>query len=353
MTIIIFILVLLVTVLVHEWGHYFAAKRSGMQVDEFGFGIPPRLFSWKRGLTRFSVNALPIGGFVRIAGETGDPRPDVLPGRLFTERPRYQQAIVLVAGVVCNFLLGWLLLSASYTIGVPHVAETGTPQVISLAPGAPAVTAGLELRDKVVAAKAGKTELQHPDTEAIRSLLQAELGKEVTFTVDRKGTLHTVTVLPHHDATANTYTIGIALEPLETVQLPVHKALVLGLKDAWEITKNVVHALGMLVAGIFTSGGAGLNQFIGPVGLATAVSDASQVGISYFFSFIALISLNLAVLNLAPFPALDGGRLLILGLETLTRRKFNKMVVGIIHTVGFGLLILLMIFLTIQDVRHL
>ncbi|HSE56487.1 MAG TPA: site-2 protease family protein, partial [Candidatus Paceibacterota bacterium] len=82
MTIIIFILVLLVTVLVHEWGHYFAAKRSGMQVDEFGFGIPPRLFSWKRGLTRFSINALPIGGFVRIAGETGDPRPDVLPGRL-------------------------------------------------------------------------------------------------------------------------------------------------------------------------------------------------------------------------------------------------------------------------------
>ncbi|HSE56713.1 MAG TPA: M50 family metallopeptidase, partial [Candidatus Paceibacterota bacterium] len=185
------------------------------------------------------------------------------------------------------------------------------------------------------------------------SMLQSELGKEVSFTVDRKGVVHTITVTPKQDSVTKSYTIGIALEPLETVQLPVHKALWYGLKDAWTITKNVVHALGVLVSGLVTKGGSGLNQFIGPVGLATAVSEASQVGASYFFSFIALISLNLAVLNLVPFPALDGGRLLVLGLEAVTRRKFNKTVVGIIHAVGFGLLILLMIFLTIQDVRHL
>ncbi len=353
MTAIIFILVLLVTVLVHEWGHYFAAKKSGMVVDEFGFGIPPKLFSWKKGETEFSINALPIGGFVRIAGESGDPRPDIVEHRLFSNRPRIKQAIVLIAGVVCNFLLGWLLLSTSYLIGVPQIADTGTPEVISVLSNSPAAAAGIGLRDKVLQVTVGKSTIQEPNTEALRMLVQEEPGETIIFTIERKGEQKMVPITPTLNAETGIYSIGLAAEPLMIAKAPIHKALWVGFKDAWGVTKNVVHALGALVVGIFSKAGGGLSEFIGPVGLATAISDASQVGISYFLSFVALISLNLAVLNLAPFPALDGGRLLILGLETLFKRKFNKTAVGIIHAIGFGLLILLMVVLTVQDVRRL
>ncbi len=354
MTAIIFIAVLLITVLVHEWGHYFAARRSGMKVDEFGFGIPPKVASWKGKETTFSLNALPIGGFVKIAGEnTIEPRTDVAPERLFLNRPRYQQALVLVAGVVCNFLLGWILLSAAFMIGVPQVVPEGTPEVISVLPKSPAEDAGIRLHDRIIEIRSAGTVIENPHTEDIRSLLQnSETQSKIQLTVEREGKLELIPIIPAIDSENGTRSIGIAAEPIAVITLSPFKAMWVGLKESVLITKSVVVAFGNLIATL-VQGKGGLEAFIGPVGLAGAVSEAASVGISYFLSFVALISLNLAVLNLIPFPALDGGRLLILGLEAVTRRKFSQEVVGIIHIIGFMLLIALMIALTIQDIKRI
>ena len=354
MTVLIFILVLLVTVLVHEWGHYFAAKRSGMQVDEFGFGIPPRIGGWKRGKTLFSINALPIGGFVTIAGEQpGEKRTDVPVDRLFSNRPRYQQAVVLLAGVVCNFLLAWVLFSVSFSVGVPRASTSGIPEVVSVQKEGPASMAGIAMGDKLVSARVGSKTQERPTTEKLQDLLKdIKEGEKLTLTVDRNGTLETYSITPARDPQTNTNRIGIAAVPIEIVQLPLLKAIIEGFNETVYVAKNVVFSLGILVKSMIT-GGEGIKSFVGPVGLATAVSHASQVGLSYFLSFVALISVNLAVLNLIPFPALDGGRLVIVGLEALTRRKFDVFVVNIIHLVGFALLILLMIVLTVQDIKQL
>ncbi|MBP6904451.1 MAG: site-2 protease family protein [Candidatus Pacebacteria bacterium] len=347
MTIILFILVLLVTVLVHEWGHFIAAKKSGMLVEEFGFGIPPRLWSFKKGETKYSINALPIGGFVKIAGENG--AENTVPyERQFESKPWYIKSIVLVAGVVCNFVLGLVLFTIAYTIGMPGMTPTGTPTVIGVVAGSPTEASGITVGDTIQSLSVGGVMLTTVDTDQVRTAIQTSDGP-VTVAYTHDGVPRVATIEPAVSDTGRL--MGIGIERIGIVKEPFFGAIATAWKQSVALTGNIFSAIGTLVGGLLTGHGstAGL---IGPVGLAKEVGNAATFGATYLLAFVATISLNLAVLNIMPFPALDGGRLLVVWGEALTRRKFSATTVGIIHTIGFLVLIGLMIVLTIGDIRR-
>ncbi len=346
MTIILFILVLLICVLVHEWGHFITAKKSGMLVEEFGFGIPPRLYSWKKGETTYSINALPIGGFVKIAGENG-AELDVPTHRQFESKPWYTKTLVLLAGVIMNFLLALVLFCFAYTIGLPGVTPDGTPTVLSVIDGSPTAASGIAVGDTITRVVIDGTEIGALDTNTLHDAIQKDDG-DVTITYIHDSVTTTATILPR--VADSNRSIGIAIESIGVIKQPFFQALGSAWKQTIGLTANIFSAIGTLVAGIFT-GTSSTEGLVGPVGLAKEVGNAASFGVTYLLAFIATISLNLAVLNVMPFPALDGGRLIVVWGEAITRRKFSAKVVGVIHAIGFLLLITLMVVLTVGDIR--
>jgi regulator of sigma E protease len=353
MTIIIFIIVLLVTVIAHEWGHFFIARKSGMAVEEFGFGIPPRLFSWKKGETTYSINALPIGGFVKIAGENGFEDPAVAGApvdRQFESKPWYLKSAVLVAGVVCNILLAIVLFTAAYTIGMPVATKGGTPTVINIVSGSPSAESGLEVGDTITSVTIGSVVLTgSPDTQAIHEAIIKNDGP-VVLVVRHAGDEKTITVTPAGEGSSRV--IGLAIEPVSNQRLPLFSAFKAAVVQTYTVAGQIFTTLAALIGGIFHHNDTA-SSLVGPVGLAKEVGSAASIGFTYLLAFTAAISINLAVLNIMPFPALDGGRLVVVLLEAATRRKFSQKTVGIIHAIGFLLLLGLMLFLTVGDVRRL
>ncbi|MEO5646204.1 MAG: M50 family metallopeptidase [Candidatus Paceibacterota bacterium] len=349
MTIIIFILVLLVTVIVHEWGHFFIARKSGMAVEEFGFGIPPRLFSWKRGETLYTINLLPIGGFVKIAGENGIEGGFPVE-RQFESKPWYLKSAVLIAGVVMNLVLAIVLFTAAYTIGMPVTSDHGTPTIVSVVAGSPSAQSGLSVGDTVTSVTVGGTTLPAPiSTDALHSAVMKSTGP-ITVTYNHLGKSHTVDVMPSGSGASRI--VGLAIEPVSNVRLSLPAAFVAALHQTYTIGSEIFSTLASLIAGIFHHNNTA-SGLVGPVGLAQEVGSAASIGFTYLLAFTAAISVNLAVINIMPFPALDGGRLIVVLLEAITRRKFSQNTVGIIHAIGFLLLLGLMVFLTVGDVRRL
>lgn len=348
MTILLFIIVLLVTVLVHEWGHFIAARKSGMKVEEFGFGIPPKLWSWKKGETEYSINALPFGGFVKIAGENG--LEETAPyERQFESKPWYKQSVVLIAGVVCNILLAIVLFTVSYTLGSPVLSETGTPTVIQVSKNGPIDQAGIEVGDTIISVSNGETTITEIDTTKLKALINNST-KPLTISYVHNKTSSSVTVTPiQKDSGA---IIGVSVEKIRLEHSSFFQALKRGFQQTFKTAGEIFHVVGQLLTRLIT-GQKQDQSLIGPVGLAGEIKTASQIGFGYLLAFTAMISVNLAVINILPFPALDGGRLIIVLLERAFRRKFSKKVVGLIHGIGFLLLIGLMIVLSVGDIRRL
>lgn len=347
-TIILFIIVLLVTVIVHEWGHFIIARKSGMIVEEFGFGIPPRLFSWKKGDTTYSINALPIGGFVKIAGENG-LESNIPVDKQFESKPWYLKSAVLVAGVVCNILLAILLFTAAYTIGMPVASDHGTPTVVSVVSGSPSAQSGIVVGDVVTGINTNNGTLTTIDTTALHNAIVTSSGP-VVISYNHLGKNRSVTIVPTGNRINRV--IGIAIEPVIQERLGLVSAFKAACQQTYITAGEIFTTLGSLLGGIFHHNGTAGN-LVGPVGLAQEVGSAASIGFTYLLAFTAAISVNLAVLNIMPFPALDGGRLIVVLLEAVFRRKFSQNTVGIIHAVGFVVLLALMVVLTVGDVRRL
>jgi regulator of sigma E protease len=350
MVIILFILVILVTVIVHEWGHFIVARKSGMIVEEFGFGIPPRLFAWKKGETTYSINALPIGGFVKIAGENGVETTTPI-DKQFESKPWYLKSAVLVAGVVCNVLLAIVLFTTAYNIGIPVASTTGTPTVVSIVAGSASAKSPLVVGDEIVSISVGETTLTGSTitTEALHDAIIKSTGI-VTVWYSHAGTQAITTITPTGQGVARV--IGIAINPVQSERLPLFRAFKAAVEQTWITMGEIFTTLASLLAGLFhhNTTASGL---VGPVGLAQEIGSAASIGFTYLLAFTAAISVNLAVVNILPFPALDGGRLVVVLLEALFRRKFSSNTVAAIHAIGFVVLLLLMVVLTIGDIRHL
>lgn len=352
MSVIIFLIILSALVIVHEFGHWTAAKYFGIRVDEFGLGYPPRakkLFRWKE--TDWTLNWLPFGGFVKIYGENPTEDEGVSPDN-FQSKNRGIQAGVLVAGVFFNFLFAWLLISIGLSTGLPAPAGLGLPVeneqtvITTVVPGAPAALAGIKAGDTITAING---EALTPE-EA--SILIGNSFEPLEFTIQRGDNISTKTVTPTGDILSDRQAIGISMELIGTVNLSIHKAVFHGLKLTYQLTQATAVALGTFISQAFV-GRADLAAVTGPVGIVGMVGDVTELGFGHLLTFTALISINLCIINLLPFPALDGGRLLFVGIEAISRRPIPPRIFNLLNAAGFALLIFLMILITIRDVRNI
>ena len=357
MSIIIFIIILSALIVVHELGHFLVAKRFGIRVDEFGLGFPPRitkLFTWKG--TPFTLNWLPFGGFVKIFGENPVDKIADLVADNFQSKNRGIQASVLVAGVVGNFLFAWLLISLGFIAGLPAPANLSLPVentrtvITTVLPLSPAATAGLKSGDIIVSLSRG--EIPSELAPEALSLFIARSVEPITFTVERGGEISTKVVAPEESIIKDRLAVGISMDVIGIVKLPPHKALWYGLKTTSELTLLTGQAIGTFIFEAL-SGRADLASVTGPVGIVGMVGDVRELGLTYLLTFTALLSINLTIINLLPLPALDGGRLFFIGIEGITRRSIPPRIFNVLNTVGFALLILLMLVITVQDVRNI
>ncbi len=375
MSVIIFIIILLVLVLVHESGHFFTAKSFGIRVDEFGFGFPPKLFSKKIGETEYSINLLPFGGFVKIFGENFEEADTMDVGflkenskqdysRSLTSKPKWKQALVLFAGIFSNFLLAWLLFSFGFMSGLPTSAgaePTGTKlsdvhlTVVSVLAKSPAESAGLKVGDKILsislpASSKSTDTIENPNPDQVQSLI-ASYGTQgaggVAIKYNRAGKENYIIMNP--DVIGGKPHIGISMDMIGMAKLPFFTALWQGMRLDWYMTQNTAVGLYTLIADGIRGKGS-FAAVTGPVGMVGIVGDAYKFGFVYLLSFAALISINLAIINLLPFPALDGGRLFFLLIEKIKGSRINPKVANMANMIGFSVLILLMLIITYHDV---
>lgn len=365
-TIIIFIIVLAALILVHEFGHFITAKKSGIRVDEFGLGFPPRIWGYKYGETTYSINWIPFGGFVRIHGENSEDVHEDDPdrGRSLIAKNRGIQALVMAAGVLMNAVFAWLLISIGLMIGLPYAMDGEAPAPIQDAeltltrvlPGSPASEAGLKAGDRIlsVAGVEDGEEVSGPDGDTFSDFIAARGGEELVIDYKRGDEELSSTVSPETGILEDPSraAIGVTMGMIGTLKLPQHRALWHGLGMTASLTERTAVALGGFFKRV-VSGSADFEQVAGPVGIVNLVGDATELGVVYLLQFTAVISINLAIINLIPFPALDGGRLLFVAIESVSRRPINPKAAGIMNTVGFALLILLMLVVTYHDIAKL
>lgn len=352
LTIIVFIAMLLILVLVHEAGHLIAAKLAGCTVEEFGFGFPPRLFSRMWGGTRYSLNLVPLGGFVKIQGENMD---DIQPAATsFSSKSAAWRTFILSAGVFMNVVLAYVLLTIQSGVGAPVlVTETNTTQltdhktyILDVAPNSPAQQAGLHEFDRVVRI-AG---IANPTIEEVKHAIDQQLGQKISLEIDRAGKKVTASVLAREHPPTGEGALGVSLAATGLQKVPWWQTPWAGLKRTWELLVAIATQFMAATQRLVLTHTLG-ETFTGPVGIVVYTNEATQLGLSYLLEFTALISLNLAIVNILPIPALDGGRILFIGLEKIVGRKRLTAVESHAHTIGFALLIALMIFITLHDVQ--
>ncbi|MDO8742144.1 MAG: M50 family metallopeptidase [bacterium] len=361
MSILIFLCVIVALIVVHEFGHLVAAKLSGMRVDEFGLGYPPRAFTiGKIGGTEYTLNWLPFGGFVKIYGEDGLTPGAPKDPHAFSARPRLAQAIVLVAGITMNLVFAYVLITGALIAGTPRVlsesevanARNLELMVANVLPGTPAAQAGLVPGDSILNAKGAKGEWGASDPKSFSAFVASSGGTPVTLTVKHNGEEKIVEAVAKSGLNQNDpsrYALGVEVATVGTVPLSFVDAIVEGAQLTWTATKMTAIGLGHFFYGILTLS-ADLSQVSGPVGIAGAVGSASAQGFGDLLSIMAVISINLALINLIPIPALDGGRLLFVIIESIIRRPIKTSLANSINMVGFAFLILLMVLVTAHDI---
>src|SRR3972149_6691025 len=287
------ILFLIILVIGHEFGHFFAAKLFGLRVDEFGFGFPPRIFSRKRGETRYSVNLLPFGGFVKIHGEhPKDGEKLEEPERSFTHQSTYRRSVIIVAGAFMNFLIGWIALCLVFAIGVEN-----------------------------------------------------NKGKEVSI----NGTV----VTPRENPPAGEGALGVVVTDVGIEKQGIFKSIWSGLTSAILTTGLITKSFAGFIGGIFSGNFTVVDQVTGPVGVFNLLGDVRALGFTPLVQLLALISLNLVVINLVPFPALDGGRLLSIMVEKIIGRRLSEKFEIFAKAIGLAVLLLLMVVVTIKDIINI
>jgi len=337
-----FLAVLSVLVLAHELGHFVVAKRAGIQVQEFGFGYPPRLFGVRVGETLYSINLLPLGGFVRMLGENaapGDPRA-------FASKSRGARAAVLVAGSAMNLLLAPVLFSMALMVGESVPCDNcHRVEIVGLQADSPAASAGLQAGDTLVSV-AGRPVTSADD---VRAAINGAGQQDIDVVAERDGRPVTAQVTPRVNPQDGRLMIGVALGPeYVTVRRPIWQAVPMGVQRTWETLKLFAQALKEMVARQQPV------EVAGPVGIAQETGRMAQAGLTYLLQFTAFLSLNLAIFNLLPIPGLDGARLAFVVLEGVRRgRRVSPQVEGVIHFVGLMVLITFMLFVSYNDVRRI
>jgi regulator of sigma E protease len=361
MTILLVIVILVFLILAHEFGHFIAAKLFGVRVDEFGVGFPPRaLLFGKVGDTQYTLNWIPFGGFVRLYDEQEDTNEHG--SGSFMDSPRWKQAIILVAGVAMNAIVAYGLFAFALGTGVPAIVDQLQPNenaqllVSDVLPGSPANAAGIAAGDQILSIQDAQGDEPAALTpNAMVAFVSDHGGQTLEITFLHNNATTTSSVIPANGVNtqdAAQPAIGVGLVLVQNVALPplaaMHQALyttrsafVIVAQSLWEIIRTAAH------------GTPDLSQVVGPVGLVSQVGQASQNGWGEVLELAAFVSVNLTIVNLIPIPALDGGRLLVLLVEAVMRKRAPKIAVQLLNTVGVALIILLMVTVTYNDIARL
>ena len=363
MSILIFLLVLIVLVMIHEFGHYAAAKMCGMRVEEFAFGFPPKVYSKKIGETEYSFNLLPIGGYVKITGESFDPEErekNKNDKKAFQNKSKLAQLFVLSAGVIMNLILAAALFTA-VNMGAKYVSTNDSvysdyiknPKVFisSVANNSPAKTAGLGVNDEILEFKTKTSSADMKSASSVVDFVKKNNEADITivFKKEKTGEIVTSTVRAVYGISNDKKSVGMGVIYGEKVQLNIADSFSKGISETVEYTKLTVLGMIDIFSKLF-SGENVLSSLSGPVGIAKMAGGASDAGWQALFSFMALLSINLAVFNALPLPALDGGRFLFVIYEGISRRKINLNFQYYANLIGFLFLIGLMITVTFFDI---
>lgn len=340
-----FVLILLGLVVFHELGHYITAKLAGVEVLEFGIGMPPKLWGIKLGETEYTVNALPLGGFVRLVGEEDPESPRSLAGK-----PRWVRLIVLGSGGVMNLILPIALFSIAFMI--PQEISIGRPVVSLVAPGSPAAEAGLQAGDIIFEADGRDTR----NVNELSRAIQLNLGEKIGLQVKRGSEFVELQARPRWSPPDRQGPLGIRITPqypfTETESYPIWEAIPKG----FDATVDTVTLARNQVLSWFHGGGASDGPAVsGPVGIAQATGEVvDEAGWLVLFEFAALLSLNLGIINLLPLPMLDGGRIAFVVLEILRRgKRVSPQREGLVHLIGFALMISFVVFVTYFDILRI
>ncbi|OGE87717.1 MAG: hypothetical protein A3J07_03320 [Candidatus Doudnabacteria bacterium RIFCSPLOWO2_02_FULL_49_13] len=354
LTILVFIVILGLLVFVHELGHFIMAKRAGMRVDEFGFGFPPRIFGFTRGETTYSVNLIPLGGFVKILGEDGSETADP---RSFNNKSFWQRFGVLIAGVSMNVILAWVLLSVGMAAGLPTIVSETDPLpagahlrnvsvgILEIQAASPAALAGLKAGDSILQINGQAI----TSVEQIQALTKQAAGQLAVYTIRRGSEIFEKTIIPRANPKEGEGSLGVALGSVGFLSYPWYQAPIRGAIAVYNMIAFTLIAFVGIIWQLLQGQSVGA-ALAGPVGIAVLTRDVTVLGFIYILQFAAVLSVNLAIINAVPFPALDGGRILFLIIEKLRRKKMNVRAEQLANTIGFILLILLMVAVTIKDV---
>ena len=345
LTIIIAFVGLIGLIVSHEFGHFIIAKRFGVKVEEFGIGYPPRLFGRKFGETVYSLNLLPFGAFVKLPGEiekTDDPRS-------FSRQSILKRALIVAGGVISFWIISIIIfgvvsgLGSLRAVGDEEIIPGAKVQVAAVSNNSPAKTAGLLPGDAILNFKRVKEMQEFTDLNK---------GKEIILTVERGKEILEVSLTPRVSPPQGEGPMGVALVRTAVKSYPWYEAPWQGISQTVGLTWAIIHGYFEAIANLFKGEPTGVS-LTGPVGVFSLLSQASQMGIVYFLNFLRLISLYLAVFNLLPIPAVDGGKLMFLGIEAIRKKAVSEKIEQRLTTAFFLALILLMIWVTIGDVRKL
>lgn len=363
--VLLFILILLVLVVVHEFGHFIVAKLVGMRVDEFAFGFPPKLFGKKIGETLYAVNSIPLGGYVSIFGENGSEEDKKAHGalhhpRAFGNRPWWAQLLVLVAGVTMNMVLAlFIFIAISY--GEVKISADDSVYgsrvkniemiVTEVSKDSPALKAGILPGSTIH--KVTSAGLVAPLTTATSLIAFIGAHQNTPFTISYStptGQLQSTTIAAVYGIIPDKKALGIALDQIGTVQTTIPEAFTLGYERTLNITELTFDGLKGVLSSAF-NGKNVLSSLSGPVGIAKIVGETSEYGYAAILTLIAALSINLAIFNILPLPALDGGRFVVVLIETAIRKKVPFKYYSWVNVVGFGFLLLLLIVVTVNDIK--
>lgn len=325
-------IVLGLLVIVHELGHFTVAKAVGIKVQEFSVGMGPKIFQVKKGETDYSLRGVPIGGYVKMEGEDESSDDE----RSFSNKPILSRIAVLVAGSFMNFLLAIIVLTGIfYTVGVV------TTDIAGVGEESPAFEAGIEAGDKIIAIDGEMARTP----SAVQNYINLSEDNEVLVTIERGEETLEKTVGTMEDEELSRRVIG--------VQFDVEQSLGAAVAGSFRETRTIAVEIFNFFGRIFTGEANVSEEVAGPVGIVSLVGDATRAGFINVALLTAFISINLGIMNLLPIPALDGSRILFLLLEAVRGKPIDPEKEGMVHLVGFGLLIFLMLLVTYQDILRL
>ena len=368
-TIFIFLIVLSILVFVHEWGHFKAARIFGIKAEEFGLGLPPRIFGfykdkngkWKKVKgneeildakdTVYSMNWIPIGGFVKIKGQDGESNVKVGEKEIdiskdndnYINKPIWQRAIVISAGVFMNVVLAAIIFSFCFMIGMPQEKKDGPVQISHVNPGTPAESADIQAGDLIL--YINNTEIKN--IEEIQTIVKNSNNQELKIQIQRDEETIEKNIKPEN----NMLGIGLAYQKI-IVKHSFFVSIYEGIKFTGIVLKKIVFGLAEMIANLFSDKSVGV-QIAGPVGIASLTGQFAQIGLVYLLNFVALLSLNLAVLNFLPLPALDGGHLLFLLIEKIKGSPVKKKLAMTIHNLGMYFFLFIFLIVTFIDISRL